>query len=143
MSRTTLFAQILGRSRVPILALLAWVGFVVQGPQSRHVGPDTAQRPASLHHADVVGDSAVHPASGHLSLGDQTVGERLPRTRAPRSLGRDGPRVGDAAVAPPPASRPATPGSPGASAAAMYAEAALLRAGRLSAPTTAPPVSPF
>lgn len=136
----------LGRLRAPILALLAGVGLLVQGAEASR----GATVGASLSPGHAAGATALHPASGLptlLALGEGRLTGRSSGSRAP--VGSGGGAWGHE---PPEATRSSVPGlthragalgSPAASAASVFARDALGRSGRLSAPSTAPPTSPF
>jgi hypothetical protein len=136
--------------RAPILAFLVGVGFVVQEPAAL-----VALTPASAERASIVvmeaqGDTALHPASGLATLA--ALGNRLAARGGHGNRTLRGPEChtgnhdNPAGGPNPTSSRAWSPnacGSLTATAAALFARGALRRSGRLSAPTTAPPVSPF
>lgn len=134
------FSSTLGRLRAPLLALLAGWGFVVHGPP---VPVPNATVAASLSVADAAGDLALHPSSG-LSTLLWIDGEsrRRGRGHGPDSAG--GGAAGHGRTGHPAAPLDTrAPDSRAAVASAVFARDALGRSGRLSAPTTAPPRSPF
>lgn len=154
MNRTaTRFFPPLGRLRVPTLAFLAGVGFFISGGSATgaEASSRTAEPPGPTHAVLDVGYpgpvTALHPSPRLATpgtLGDTLLVKRLPNGRCPGPADAGAPRHREPGGSATHVTRLAGgPGSEAARAAAAYSAATLLRIGRLSAPSTAPPASPF
>jgi hypothetical protein len=136
-----------GLLRVSILTLLVGVGFVVQGPRVPIVVVQTTAG-ASVTDADEAAHGAIHSApegSTFLPRAGQLLEKRGPRTRLSGGPGRDLDADRQVVADPSPAAswRVLPTGMTSSSAASVSHRDAVSRAGRLSAPSTGPPTSPF
>lgn len=146
---TTTLSRSLGGFRVPILTFLVWVGFVVPGSGVFLDAPHAPTDVTALSVAKAGGSGAVFSAAGGSSLlllHRDTVTRRGPANRFRGWADRDE-RPGYDSGAGRSSGLSSTPGrSRSASsvtegALASWHLRALARSGRLSAPTTAPPVA--
>lgn len=164
MTRTTL-PRLLGSARAPILAILAGVGFVVQGwtlvvdPGMERLAASGAVEVARsrtdatdpsdwrILPAGRAIDTPGHPAESISGVQALTGGPdtRNLRDRGPGGSGSGAPpaAVRGTSIPGPAPSSLADPSSPAGSARSVAARDALIRAGRLGAPSTAPPVPSF
>jgi hypothetical protein len=136
-----------GLLRAPILTLLVGVGFVVQGPRAPIVVVQTTTG-ASVTDAGEATHWAIHSAPAGSTLlprADQLLEKRGQRARLSGGPGRDPDLDRQILADPSPAAswRALATGVTSSSAASVSHRDAVSRAGRLSAPSTAPPTSPF
>jgi hypothetical protein len=136
-----------GLLRAPILTLLVGVGFVVQGPRAPIVVIQTTAG-ASVRDADEAAHWAIHSApegSTLLHRANQLLEKRGSRTRLSGGPDRDLDPDRQVLADPSPAAswRALATGVTSSAAASVSHRDAVSRAGRLSAPSTAPPTSPF